>query len=575
MRVKSFSNFVSAIYEVETQGTYLGHYTSGRGDWGSSPKYKSKLSDSPKTDTNWGLKFEGGDNQVLIRFPDNFIDNFLEAQGEKSKDPKFVDQLRQDFEELKDRFSSSGFGIEGDFNRTHFSVGITDDFKGTGLGYVIYEELIKYLGFASSASNASESAQKVWSKIATDPDFLGIASVERIMVIYKKNDLDKDYLSTIIGKFISKCMIANTSFFDSMESKNGMINLKDLDTISLLKKFKVNVDKEIFDLYPKSVDYLKEQISEIFKKDSFNKLIKDYKTLSDKVHEKYMRSGLEEANKFYDEEIVPKLKELDKNVIRNFGNDYLDKVSNILRAKSNGTDREKIGYIISLQLDFYKKQGDEKRVSEVYQILKSKLRAEFESKGYNKAREFLETELLPQTENLNVEIVDDYSWCSNTFKKYFSEDDNLKIKLLPKDHLLKILEILKKSSEDQKKNSEKKVYKKLSLQLRKSLQEGGYQAASKLFDEKLKKEADKLTTDIFDDPNYGTKPNSNAPFVKYSATEHLKKQLELLRDFDLEKLQEPNQVQRPQEPKQSQKPQTKTEEPKKRSWLQRFRDFIS
>ena len=56
-------------------------------------------------------------------------------------------------------------------NRIHFPGGVGASLEGTGLGYLIYQQFIKYLGFGSSKPNASSKAQVVWSKLAKDPDF--------------------------------------------------------------------------------------------------------------------------------------------------------------------------------------------------------------------------------------------------------------------------------------------------------------------------------------------------------------------------------------------------------------------
>lgn len=56
-------------------------------------------------------------------------------------------------------------------NRIHFPGGVGASLEGTGLGYLIYQQFIKYLGFGSSKPNASSKAQVVWSKLTKDPDF--------------------------------------------------------------------------------------------------------------------------------------------------------------------------------------------------------------------------------------------------------------------------------------------------------------------------------------------------------------------------------------------------------------------
>ena len=56
-------------------------------------------------------------------------------------------------------------------NRIHFAGGVGLSLEGTGLGYLIYQQFIKYLGYGSSKQNASDKAQVVWSKLVKDPDF--------------------------------------------------------------------------------------------------------------------------------------------------------------------------------------------------------------------------------------------------------------------------------------------------------------------------------------------------------------------------------------------------------------------
>jgi hypothetical protein len=56
-------------------------------------------------------------------------------------------------------------------NRTHFPEGIPETLRGTGLGYIIYESFIKYLGWGSSEPSASSLSRVVWAKLSSDPDF--------------------------------------------------------------------------------------------------------------------------------------------------------------------------------------------------------------------------------------------------------------------------------------------------------------------------------------------------------------------------------------------------------------------
>jgi hypothetical protein len=78
-------------------------------------------------------------------------------------------------------------------NRIHFPGGVGASLEGTGLGYLIYQQFIKYLGFGSSKPNASSKAQVVWSKLAKDPDFYSFVAQSDfdtyVFVISKTNPI--------------------------------------------------------------------------------------------------------------------------------------------------------------------------------------------------------------------------------------------------------------------------------------------------------------------------------------------------------------------------------------------------
>jgi len=62
--------------------------------------------------------------------------------------------------------------------------GIPESLRGTGIGYSIYKEFIKFKGYVSSNSWSSTLSQSVWKKLSTDPDLFGI------LVNYKGQDGD-------------------------------------------------------------------------------------------------------------------------------------------------------------------------------------------------------------------------------------------------------------------------------------------------------------------------------------------------------------------------------------------------
>jgi hypothetical protein len=79
-------------------------------------------------------------------------------------------------------------------NRIHFIGGLPSILMGTGLGYLIYQEFIKYLGWGSSTSNVSAESQRIWTKLIKDPDFYSFyidgEISSRIFAIYKGTDKD-------------------------------------------------------------------------------------------------------------------------------------------------------------------------------------------------------------------------------------------------------------------------------------------------------------------------------------------------------------------------------------------------
>ena len=95
-------------------------------------------------------------------------------------------------------------------NKIHFVDGIPPELRGIGLGYIIYKEFIKYIGYASSLDSASLSAQNVWYKLAQDSDFYTVIiksnkSLNAILVIYKniKSDNPVDIVNNFLNWFSS------------------------------------------------------------------------------------------------------------------------------------------------------------------------------------------------------------------------------------------------------------------------------------------------------------------------------------------------------------------------------------
>jgi hypothetical protein len=150
------------IKEIDTENTYIGNYKDEY-----QHKNKNVFNSSPTSEfIDYGIQFmESGKGiyQVLFinRLPDDFY-NFIE---------QFDDDIKN---EIFDSLGRIYIESSGDFNRIHFREGIHPYLKGIGLGYIIYEAFIKYLGFASSSESATSDARKIWKKLLNDPDFHGI-----------------------------------------------------------------------------------------------------------------------------------------------------------------------------------------------------------------------------------------------------------------------------------------------------------------------------------------------------------------------------------------------------------------
>ena len=103
---------------------------------------------------------------------------------------------------LNDFYRFTNIEASGEFNRIHFREGIPPKLQGIGLGYMIYQDFIKFLGYASSSDSATNESKNVWSKIMNDPDFYGVVCEgHNVMAISK--DWSGDVVS-LVKSFIRK-----------------------------------------------------------------------------------------------------------------------------------------------------------------------------------------------------------------------------------------------------------------------------------------------------------------------------------------------------------------------------------
>jgi len=251
-KIRSYSGFRS-INELDTTGTYLDRSRNkyAQADYPKFRKMFGKVfKDSPTTSgVDYGLKYEGEDYEFDLNsgifyewnviFPDDFYKHFVpkgENPEEWKKDNKDI------IKELMNNLNSIRIKAEGGLNRTHFPGGIPNDLKGLGLGYIIYEGLVRYLGYASSRPDASNAAQKVWSQIAEDPDFVGIVSNNMILVFRK----DFEHKGEVLSKALDYLGINLEEIEDNKDVeeflRNKNIDISDeLLNIDFIANFKENI----------------------------------------------------------------------------------------------------------------------------------------------------------------------------------------------------------------------------------------------------------------------------------------------------------------------------------------------
>jgi len=252
-KITSYSGFVQAINELDTTGTYLDR-SRERFAQHEYPKFRKMFgkvfADAPKTSgVDYGLKYEGGSSEFNIYdnsyhrwdvvFPKDFYKHFV-PKGENAEEWRYKNKGIVD--ELMNDLSGIQIHTEGGLNRTHFPKGLPSSLKGLGLGYIIYEGLARYLGYASSKNDASGAAQKVWSQIANDPDFVGMIASDMILVFRK----DFEHKGEVLGLALDKIGIDlsdikdNSDVEEFLEEKDVDLDVELLD-IDFMEKFKESI----------------------------------------------------------------------------------------------------------------------------------------------------------------------------------------------------------------------------------------------------------------------------------------------------------------------------------------------
>jgi len=132
-------------------------------------KKEKIFSSDPSTSTN---------NSIFI-FNETGTKGYYQVMTFKTLPSEFYDYVSSLGDDLKsevmDHFVDRMY-IEssGEFNRIHFREGIHPKLQGIGLGYVIYRDFIKFLGYASSSNNSTIESKRVWEKLFNDSNFYGV-----------------------------------------------------------------------------------------------------------------------------------------------------------------------------------------------------------------------------------------------------------------------------------------------------------------------------------------------------------------------------------------------------------------
>ena len=249
--------------ELNVTGTYLDKANIPKSDTYSISGIKKTTSDllskkgkifkdEPTTTSEPILKFQvqtkyGNKTSHRIIFPTNFLD--------QDTDTTTMYNLLDDSDvvkvPMKELLEDKFILTEDKFNRIHFasfgdalpaSDGVPNELRGIGLGYLIYDNFIKHLGFASSSHNhTTAESMIIWNKIATDPDFL--------CIMLREKDIRGDIMAIHKG-FAEKEKIAFEFIVSKLDISSNEIIIDD----ELMKLPKVAELKTKFDSLEKKPD---------------------------------------------------------------------------------------------------------------------------------------------------------------------------------------------------------------------------------------------------------------------------------------------------------------------------------
>jgi hypothetical protein len=252
-KIRSYSGFIKAINELDTTDTYLSNVNTNyaQSDYPKFRKIFGKVfKDAPTTSgVDYGIKYKCPDYQFdpnsdkgyswYVTFPNDFYKYFVPKEENTEE---WVKKNKDIVNELMSNLNQITISTEGGLNRTHFPDGIPNSLKGLGLGYIIYEGFIRHLGYASSKIDASYEARKVWSRIAKDPDFMGMIS-DNMILVFRKD-------------FENKEEVLNAAF----NYLDITIEGDDIESIeSSLEENDIQIDPELLNLSKEKIEIIKQK----------------------------------------------------------------------------------------------------------------------------------------------------------------------------------------------------------------------------------------------------------------------------------------------------------------------------
>lgn len=127
-------------------------------------------------------------NHIINNFSTNKLDYliYINCESDNFNRLHFPGRIERWFRSHDKRFGKDELpepykGKHGEWISDLFD-GIPESLRGTGLGYAIYKEFLKFKGYLSSGSWSSSLSQSVWKKLTSDPDIFGV------LVNYKGQD---------------------------------------------------------------------------------------------------------------------------------------------------------------------------------------------------------------------------------------------------------------------------------------------------------------------------------------------------------------------------------------------------